>query len=110
MFLQSINLIHCDLKPENILIYNDFRIKLIDFGSCHFFEAKEFQGPTPEYLAPEILMQNERNVFTVDVWSLGVLLLEIVIGIPVWISFKLKNDQIGIFGVKGRSVTKIVQK
>ena len=50
------NLIHCDLKPENILISDSFSIKLIDFGSCHFFDSKEFAGPTPEYLAPEILL------------------------------------------------------
>jgi dual specificity tyrosine-phosphorylation-regulated kinase 2/3/4 len=55
-FLTENNIVHCDLKPENVIIMEDKSIKLIDFGSCHFFNAKYFVGPTPEYLPPEILL------------------------------------------------------
>jgi len=46
---------------------------------------------TPEYLPPE-MHTNKKNIISschsTDIWSLGVVILEILSGIPVWMTFK----------------------
>lgn len=80
-FLHENNLIHRDLKPENLLIDENDTIKLCDFGWC--VEVKignrvTFCG-TFEYMAPELVKELPYNQ-GVDVWSLGVLLYEMIHG------------------------------
>ena len=78
-FLHSNQIIHRDLKPENLLINHENILKLCDFGwSVYLLNNKRetFCG-TVEYMAPEIL-KNESYDFSIDVWSLGVLLYELI--------------------------------
>ncbi|KAI8074016.1 kinase-like domain-containing protein [Gongronella butleri] len=83
--LHGFNVIYRDLKPENILIDYNGHIALCDFGLCKLnMSEKErtntFCG-TPEYLAPELLLgQGYSKV--VDWWTLGVLLYEMMTGLP----------------------------
>ena len=80
-FLHSKNIVYRDLKPENLLIDADGNLKLTDFGF-----AKEIDGRTytlcgtPEYLAPEILLQKGHGK-PVDWWCLGILIYEMIVGI-----------------------------
>lgn len=75
-------LIHRDIKPENILIKEGNIIKICDFGWCvqsdHSQQRNTFCG-TLEYMAPEMI-QNKAHNHTLDVWSLGILLYELVHG------------------------------
>ena len=78
-FLHKNNIIHRDLKPENLLINKNNILKLCDFGwSVYLHNNKRvtFCG-TVEYMAPEIV-KNEAYDFSIDVWSLGVLLYELI--------------------------------
>ena len=75
------NIIYRDLKPENILISNDGYIKLTDFGFAKYVENKTYTlVGTPEYLAPEILL-NKGHSKPVDWWTLGILIYELISGI-----------------------------
>ncbi|KAH6563038.1 hypothetical protein BASA50_002666 [Batrachochytrium salamandrivorans] len=84
--LHKYNYIHRDVKPENCLIDSSGHIKLADFGSCirvnetSRVTSHETVG-TPDYISPEILRAHEGNANydqSVDWWSLGVILYELL--------------------------------
>lgn len=83
--LHGYNVIYRDLKPENILLDYTGHISLCDFGLCKLNMTEKdktntFCG-TPEYLAPELLL-GQGYTKAVDWWTLGVLLYEMLTGLP----------------------------
>ncbi|XP_058256761.1 serine/threonine-protein kinase pim-1-like [Hemibagrus wyckioides] len=74
---------HRDIKPENILINPDtLEVKLIDFGCGDLMKDEvytSFSG-TPAYCPPEWIRNNEYLAVPATVWSLGVVLYEILSG------------------------------
>ena len=79
-YLHTKNIIHRDIKPENILIDHKGDVKLCDFGwsAVNRPSRKTFCG-TYEYMAPEIF-ENKKYNHKVDIWSLGILLFELLHG------------------------------
>ena len=95
----------------------------------------QISAATPEYLPPEVLIfleksfqmgdkqkdalksiQNNSNSWSIDVWALGVIIIEIISGFPLWLQFKTKmvtaqgknNVGKGAFAVKDRNPLEIV--
>ena len=80
-YLHDNNLIHRDIKPENILLDENLVPKLSDFGWSAIIKNEKrhtFCG-TFEYMAPE-MFENEEYTYSVDIWSLGILLYELYHG------------------------------
>lgn len=82
-YLFNNNIIHRDLKPQNILMDKNNTLKLSDFGFAKIFDDEEKMTKTicgsPIYMAPEIIKYNSYSNKS-DLWSLGVILYEIIIG------------------------------
>jgi serine/threonine protein kinase/Tfp pilus assembly protein PilF len=79
-----LGVIHRDLKPSNIIIDKDGNAKIMDFGIARSLEGKGITGAgvmigTPEYMSPEQVEGKEVDQRS-DVYSLGVILYEMVTG------------------------------
>lgn len=78
-------LVHCDVKPDNILLNEDLRPVVVDFGlAVHEDQQRQQAGQvmgTPRYMAPEqIRGEVHRFDGRTDIWSLGVILYELLTG------------------------------
>ncbi|OMH83915.1 Serine/threonine-protein kinase ark1 [Zancudomyces culisetae] len=82
-YLHSKHVIHRDIKPENILMSQDGRLKISDFGwSVHApTSRRRTLCGTLDYLPPE-MVEGKDHTNEVDLWSLGVLTYEFLVGIP----------------------------
>ncbi|NXN97441.1 MK15 kinase, partial [Rhinopomastus cyanomelas] len=92
-FIHSGNVIHRDQKPSNILLDADCFVKLCDFGLARSLsQVHEDQGnpalteyvATRWYRAPEILLSSQSYTKGVDMWSIGCILGEMLLGKPLF--------------------------
>lgn len=87
-FLHRNGVIYRDMKPENVLLDSDGHVKLGDFGLAKDNIWDPCQGArsicgTPEYMAPEVLNKVGHG-HSVDWWGLGMILYEMLTGLPPW--------------------------
>jgi len=84
-YLHYNNILYRDLKPENIIVDHTGYLRLVDLGTVKLLNPREGKSRTftvlgtAHYMAPEI-MEGKGYSHAVDLWSLGVLLYEFMIG------------------------------
>jgi serine/threonine protein kinase len=107
-YLRSKNIVHRDLKPQNILLTSPLQIKITDFGLARYINIdkdkyNDLHNTPPEhedlfstycgspiYMSPELLNHQQYNSKS-DLWSIGIILYELITGIPPFIANNLKQ-------------------
>ncbi|XP_075051777.1 mitogen-activated protein kinase 14 isoform X11 [Mixophyes fleayi] len=80
-YIHSADIIHRDLKPSNLAVNEDCELKILDFGLArHTDEEMTGYVATRWYRAPEIMLNWMHYNQTVDIWSVGCIMAELLTG------------------------------
>ena len=92
-YLHERNVIHRDIKPENLLLAHDGELKIADFGWSVYepHSARTTICGTLDYLPPEMVLGKPHTKY-VDLWSLGVLCYELLVGEAPFYCNSMNND------------------
>jgi glycogen synthase kinase 3 beta len=104
-YLNCKGICHRDLKPQNILIDTKTNIlKICDFGSAKFLKKNEINLSyicSRHYRAPELIFNSTSYNYSIDTWSVGCIIAEIVLGYPLFSGNDSTDQLIEIIKILG---------
>merc|ERR1712137_94101 len=84
--LHQRNIIHRDIKSDNVMVSHDGKVKLTDFGYGAQLTAEQAKRQTvvgtPYWMAPEVIQDDSQYDTSADIWSTGVMCIEMIDGLP----------------------------
>ncbi|EOB12358.1 Cyclin-dependent kinase C-2 [Nosema bombycis CQ1] len=86
-YLHKKEILHRDLKPANILMDFNLNVKIADFGMARNMSQTGMYSPgvvTLWYRAPELILGEKNYGTQIDVWSVGCIAAEILLGYPLF--------------------------
>ncbi|EUD66448.1 CMGC/MAPK/ERK7 protein kinase [Plasmodium inui San Antonio 1] len=114
-YIHSGMLLHRDIKPSNILLNSECHIKVGDFGLARSISTELSENKIPVltdyvatrwYRAPEILLGSTNYTEGVDMWSLGCIMAELLLGRPLFRGNSTMNQLEKIIQVIGKPTKK----
>jgi serine/threonine protein kinase len=95
-YLHQKDIVYRDLKPENIMLDNDGYVRLTDLGLCSFIKSEQNlhrHCGTRSYMAPEQCCGIQGYNKSVDWWSLGVTIYQLLTGKNPFLK-RIKKDSL----------------
>uniref|UniRef100_A0A182U738 mitogen-activated protein kinase n=1 Tax=Anopheles melas TaxID=34690 RepID=A0A182U738_9DIPT len=107
-YIHSANVLHRDLKPSNLLLNTTCDLKICDFGLARVADPEhDHTGFLTEYVAtrwyraPEIMLNSKGYTKSIDIWSVGCILAEMLSNRPIFPGKHYLDQLNHILGVLG---------
>nr|AXF94774.1 mitogen-activated protein kinase 12 [Lateolabrax maculatus] len=110
-YIHSAGIIHRDLKPGNLAVNQDCELKILDFGLARQADS-EMTGyvVTRWYRAPEVILSWMHYTQTVDIWSVGCIMAEMLQGKPLFKGSDHLDQLTEIMKITGTPTQEFVSK
>ncbi len=104
-------IIHRDIKPDNIMVTRAAAVKITDFGIVHIEEASFTPTGaligTPRYMSPE-QVHGGRIDSRADIYSVGIILYEFLVGSPPFISGDIAYQQVNVIPPRPHEISSVI--
>ncbi|XP_027017865.2 mitogen-activated protein kinase 12 [Tachysurus fulvidraco] len=110
-YIHAAGIIHRDLKPGNLAINEECELKILDFGLARQADI-EMTGyvVTRWYRAPEVILSWMHYTQTVDIWSVGCIMAEMLIGKPLFKGHDHLDQLTEIMKITGTPTQEFISK